>query len=72
MFATSAAVLALAAAVAYAQDLSIQAPSLAQASAILRPCLIAGGYSRSWLTIAPTVREHYNQLLWRFRSLLCC
>jgi hypothetical protein len=34
MFVTSAVALALAAAVAYAQDVSIQTPSLAQASAV--------------------------------------
>lgn len=74
MFATSAAVLALAAAVAYAQDLSIQTPSLAQASTIPISALPVSSPPVRILgldLLPPTVRELCNQLLWRHWSLLC-
>lgn len=77
MFATSAVVLALAAAVAHAQDVSIQTPSLAQVSAIsvfITILLVSSTAQRvlAWLTIVLTVRELCGQLLWRLWSLLCC
>lgn len=71
MFATSAVALALAAAVVYAQDLSIQTPPLAQASAI--PIVLVSSSARpiGLQSNVLTVREFCNQLLWRLWSLLC-